>query len=96
LFCVNVKRPIIGHLNVMEARVDELRRLKLRIADIERRIADEQGDGTQVGSAIGSAERPLLLQMLVRTLEALNTRMAVVIGRAVEEDIVAKSGDPQR
>jgi hypothetical protein len=45
LFCVNAKRPIIGHLNVMAARVDELRLLKLRIADFERRIADELGEG---------------------------------------------------
>ena len=63
----------------MMAMVDEQSRLKARIADFELRIAEARKDETSGESLLmGNAERDQLLQMLVRTLNALRARHATL------------------
>jgi hypothetical protein len=55
-------------------RADELSRLKERIADFERCIA-EMGEKSAEGSpCLGSAERIQMLRMLRTTLQAMKAR----------------------
>jgi hypothetical protein len=62
----------------MMAIVDELSRLDLRIADFERRIAEERGNVGAIGDQIGRIDRDRMLQMLIRTLELMKARRARV------------------
>jgi hypothetical protein len=56
----------------MVTKLDELSRLKLRIADLERRITEAREDADD--QPLGRAERGEMLDMLVRTLEAMRAR----------------------
>jgi hypothetical protein len=58
----------------MTDEVEELRRVKARIADLERCIADEKD--AMEGSAMGSGDRTELLEMLVTTLASMKAREA--------------------
>jgi len=60
----------------MLAEIDELSRLRSRIAELEARIADEQCNQTNLPFSLTG--RVQLLQMLVRTLEAMRARAAKV------------------
>jgi hypothetical protein len=62
----------------MVARVDELSRLKLRIADFERRIAEARENAGPEGQPMGRTERDQVLHLLVSTLEAMRTRRAAL------------------
>ena len=53
----------------MVAGVDELIRLKLRIADFERRIAEARENAGPDSQPLARTDRNQMLQMLVRTLE---------------------------
>ena len=55
----------------MIATVDELSRLDLRIADFERRVAEEQENAERDGQYMGRTERNQIVQMLVKTLETM-------------------------
>ena len=63
----------------MMAMIDEQSRLEARIADFELRIAEAQENATGAeGRLIGYTERDQILQMLVRTLNALRARHAAI------------------
>jgi hypothetical protein len=53
----------------MIATVDKLSRLDLRIADFERRVAEEQENAERDSQYMGRTERNQIVQMLVKTLE---------------------------
>ena len=61
----------------MMAMMHEQSRLKARIVDLERRLAEVREENVGAGSGfLGNTEQDQMLQMLVRTLKAFKTRQA--------------------
>jgi hypothetical protein len=54
----------------MITTVDELSRLDLRIADFERRVAEEQENAERDSHYMGRSDTTQIIQMLVKALEA--------------------------
>ena len=65
-----------GYYDRMVASDDELSRLDLRIADFERRVAEERMNAGSDSHHMGRAERSQMLLMLVRTLDTMKARKA--------------------
>ena len=58
----------------MVVSADQLIRLDLRIADLERRVAQERMNARSDSHHMGRTERSQMLQMLVRTLDTMKAR----------------------
>ena len=68
-----------GDFELMTTKIDEYSRLKARIVDLERGLAQAREKNVGAGSRfLGDAEQDQMLQMLVRTLKALKARQAVL------------------
>ena len=73
----NARRLFRVIFRLIMLKTDEQSRLKARIAEFERRIAEAQGDADAGCSLVGATAQGQILDMLVRTLEALKRRRAV-------------------
>ena len=73
----------------MVVSADQLIRLDLRIADLERRVAQERMNAGSDSHHVRLAERSQMLQMLVRTLDTMKARK--VLGASIK-----KSGRPRQ
>jgi hypothetical protein len=68
----------------MSATSDKLRRVKVRIGDLERSVTNLEGRGTSF-HALDECDRQQILWMLVKTLEAMKARR-IVLERLVRSD----------
>ena len=87
LIAVNSWSSVPCYSDFMMATVDELSRLDLRIADFERRVAEEQENAERDSQYMGRTERNQIVQMLVRTLETMKAlRMRLGSNEKTETD----------
>jgi hypothetical protein len=83
LITVNSESAALDHCDSMVTSADELIRLDLRIADLERRVARERMNAGSDSHYMHRAERSQMLQMLVRTLDTMKAEK--ILGASIKK-----------